>query len=74
LKEKEIAMMNAGIGRGIISGAKNFGKGAFRIPSPKKKTDEKSSNNFRGSAEQLSANLRNTVLQNWTNQSPLVYH
>jgi len=44
-------MMSTGIGRGIISGGNNFGKGAFRIPSPKKKTDEKSSNNLRGSAE-----------------------
>ena len=49
MNDKKITMMNMGIGRGIISGGNNFGKGAFRIPSPKKKTDEKSSNNFRGS-------------------------
>ena len=51
MNDKQVTMMNGGIGRGIISGANNFGKGAFRIPSPKKKPDEKSSNNFRGSAE-----------------------
>ena len=44
-------MMNDGIGKGIISSGKNFGKGAFRIPSPKIKADEKSSNNFRGNAD-----------------------